>query len=149
MMWLAWRQFRAQAAVIYGAVAALAVLLAATGPQLAHRYDTSGSSFLNDMPAIDTGHLTVAGGQPGAWITSQQTINASGRPASPSWMANCQPQQLNACVTRLSHLGYRQLVTYQPASRFWPLQLEETVIYLVLALALAGLCIWQVRRRLS
>ena len=41
----------------------------------------------------------------------------------------------------------RQSVTYQPASRFWPLQWIETAIYLVLAAGLGWVCAWQVRRR--
>ena len=41
----------------------------------------------------------------------------------------------------------RQTVTYEPASRYWPLQWYETGIYLALALALAGLCLWWIRPR--
>jgi hypothetical protein len=41
----------------------------------------------------------------------------------------------------------RQLITYQPSSRFWPLQWLEMAIYLVLAAGLSLLCVWQVRRR--
>jgi hypothetical protein len=33
MIWLTWRQFRTQAAVIFGGVAVLAVVLAVTGPR--------------------------------------------------------------------------------------------------------------------
>jgi hypothetical protein len=43
----------------------------------------------------------------------------------------------------------RQVVVYQPASRFWTFQWYETAIYLALALVLAGFCIWWVRRRVS
>ena len=41
MIRLTWRQFRAQAAVTFGALALMAVLFAITGPQLVHLYDTS------------------------------------------------------------------------------------------------------------
>jgi hypothetical protein len=37
-----WRQFRTQAAAAFAALAALAIVLAITGPHLAHLYDTSG-----------------------------------------------------------------------------------------------------------
>jgi hypothetical protein len=332
MIWLTWRQFRAQAAVIYGAIAVLTAVLAATGPQLAHQYHTSGNNFLNEisgtqtslyvlswlavlavpaligmfwgaplitreldagthrlawtqttrtrwlvtklgliglaamaaagllslavswwaspidsaiaglsgkpgngififprlsaelfdargivplgyaafdfvlgvtigviirrtLPAmaifltifavtqitmsvavrphlitpdhltttITTGNfmnlnmvnsLTVAVDEPGAWVVSQQTINASGHAAPvPSWMVNClmragQPSQA-PCFDKFTSLGYRQRVTFQPANRFWAFQLYETVIYLILALLLAGLCTWWIRRRLS
>jgi ABC-2 family transporter protein len=41
MTWLTWRQFRAQAATAIGALAAFAILLAATGPHLASVYAAS------------------------------------------------------------------------------------------------------------
>ncbi len=41
MIQLAWRQFRAQALVTYGLLAAIAVVLAVTGPRLVHYYDTN------------------------------------------------------------------------------------------------------------
>jgi hypothetical protein len=40
MIWLTWRQFRTQAAVVFAALAALAAILALTGPSLAHDYAT-------------------------------------------------------------------------------------------------------------
>ena len=46
----------------------------------------------------------------------------------------------------MESLHLRQTVTYQPASRYWPLQWYETGIYLALALALAGLSLWWIRR---
>jgi hypothetical protein len=44
---------------------------------------------------------------------------------------------------------YHEVVTYQPASRFWAFQGIETAIFVVLALLLAGLCFWWVRHRLA
>jgi hypothetical protein len=41
MIWLTWRQFRVQALTAAAALAAFAILLAATGPQLASLYSTS------------------------------------------------------------------------------------------------------------
>lgn len=42
MIWMAWRQFRTQAAVVFGALAVLAVVVVVTGLQLRHWYDASG-----------------------------------------------------------------------------------------------------------
>jgi hypothetical protein len=57
---------------------------------------------------------------------------------------------LNALVQRcVDQLGIRDVVAYQPASRYWPLQWSELAIYLVLALILAGVSFWWLRRRLS
>jgi hypothetical protein len=44
MTWLTWRQFRTPAATAIGALAAFAILLAATGPHLASLYAASGIS---------------------------------------------------------------------------------------------------------
>jgi hypothetical protein len=41
VIWLTWRQFRAQTVVAAGALAVLAVVFAITGPQLVHLYDTT------------------------------------------------------------------------------------------------------------
>ncbi|MEU6886907.1 transporter [Streptomyces viridosporus] len=95
---------------------------------------------------------------PGAWETSQQTLNAAGQPAPvPSSFADCLHtesgpptlQQFEGCLADLGALGYRQQVTYQPAGNFWALQWAETGIYLGLALALTGFCAWWVRRRVT
>lgn len=98
-------------------------------------------------------HVTVTIDEPGAWLASQQTIDATGRPAPvPSWLVDCMGRstgERQACFTKLADLGYRQQVTYHPADSFWTIQLYETVIYLGLALLLAGLCTWWIRRRLS
>jgi hypothetical protein len=37
-------------------------------------------------------------------------------------------------------------VTYQPASRYWPLQWYELLVFLAGALLLVGACAWRVRR---
>jgi hypothetical protein len=41
VIWLTWRQFRTQAAVVFGVLAAIAVALAVTGPHLVHLYDST------------------------------------------------------------------------------------------------------------
>ncbi|MGI5423162.1 transporter [Streptomyces sp. CA-179760] len=95
---------------------------------------------------------------PGAWLTSQQTLNAAGQPAPvPSSFADClhtesglpTMQQIDGCVTDLGALGYKQQVTYQPAEHFWALQWAETGLYIALALALTGFCAWWIRRRVT
>ena len=53
---------------------------------------------------------------------------------------------LQRCIDSF-HL--HQLVSYQPASRYWPLQLTETGLFVALALALAWFCFWRLSRRLA
>jgi len=43
----------------------------------------------------------------------------------------------------------REVLTYQPASRYWPLEWSEAVIFVALAVALGACCVWWVRRRLT
>jgi hypothetical protein len=94
------------------------------------------------------GHLTVTAGdvpgQPGAWILASGPVNSAGQPVSTP-PAACAPGRgvnlipLPGCLARL---GFREAISYQPASRFWALQWIETGIYLILALALAWYCFW-------
>jgi hypothetical protein len=56
----------------------------------------------------------------------------------------------SALVQRcVAQLHIRDVVTYQPASRYWAFQWYETAIFLGLAVLLAGFCFWWIRRRLS
>jgi ABC-type transport system involved in multi-copper enzyme maturation permease subunit len=95
--------------------------------------------------------MTLVGNysQPGAWILSNQTIAQSGRvfdgPPARACTSNSAPPQ--ACNNWVNSLHLRQLVTYQPQGRFWPLQGAETGIYLVLAAGLGVLCTWRIRGR--
>jgi ABC-type transport system involved in multi-copper enzyme maturation permease subunit len=99
-------------------------------------------------------HVRATASDPGAWLLSSHTVDASGHavdtiPLTPSSPV-CVPSQqgLSACFAEIKRLGYRQQVTYQPSSRFWPLQWYETGIYSAIALALAAFCFWQIHRRL-
>jgi hypothetical protein len=54
---------------------------------------------------------------------------------------------LRGCRSVLAAMHLRQSVTWQPASRFWPLQWMETGLYLVLAAGLGWVSVAQLRRR--
>ena len=47
----------------------------------------------------------------------------------------------------LLSLGWKRIVTYQPAGRFWEFQGIETAIFLVLALGAIACAVWLLRRR--
>jgi hypothetical protein len=44
---------------------------------------------------------------------------------------------------------FHEVVTYQPANRYWTFQWYELAIYVAVALVLSALCVWWVRRRLA
>jgi hypothetical protein len=82
------------------------------------------------------------------WILSNQTIDKTGHAFTGAPQACLSPTApFQACQNAVARLHLRQLVTYQPASRFWTLQWYETGIYLLLAAALAGFCFWWINRR--
>jgi hypothetical protein len=91
--------------------------------------------------------------KPGAWVLSDVIVTRSGAGLTvpPEACRTVEPGPglagIGACRNALAALHLRQLVSYQPGSRFWPLQWLETGIYLVLAAGLGWVCVAQVRRR--
>lgn len=87
---------------------------------------------------------------PGAWIYSNQVTTPGGSvslgPEPQACIALGKDGSSDACNAALARLHLRQAVTYQPASRYWTFQCAETGLYLLLALILAGFCIWRVNR---
>jgi hypothetical protein len=65
----------------------------------------------------------------------------SGHAKAPQAVASA----MHDCVARIA-TTYHQVVTYQPASRYWPLQWYELGLFVTAALLLAGACAWRVRR---
>jgi hypothetical protein len=86
---------------------------------------------------------------PGAWVLSNQTVTSAGHEVIWPAPAACEKSTMpfSECTAALGRLGLRQVVTYQPASRYWVFQGYETAIFVVLAVALGGCCAWQIRRR--
>jgi hypothetical protein len=119
------------------------------------------SISVNENPGTGPSTIQVSGpsfAKPGAWVLSEATVTPSGAVFTVTPKA-CQfttpvirgsrsaRAEFVDCRNALSALHLRQSVTYQPASRFWPLQCIETGIYLVLAAGIGWVCVWQVRRR--
>ena len=93
--------------------------------------------------------VTAAVNKPGAWIISNQTVDAAGHPFTGPPTHACQGGSLQACNASIGALHLRSLVSYQPASRFWELQWTEAAIFLALAVLLGWFCTWWVRRRMT
>lgn len=138
---------------------------------------TGLGSSVSGLSGLLRGHLPAANLQPeppdipGAWIYSTRIVDGRGHaltsqvvkadcPAlaelngphpSGSRVAGPVPEEarqgLANCVTKVG-ATYHELVTYQPASRYWTFQWYETAIFVGAALLLAGAGLWVVRRRI-
>jgi ABC-type transport system involved in multi-copper enzyme maturation permease subunit len=94
----------------------------------------------------------------GVWMLANETVDADGVVASPlpEAVQDCVPEigsgpppnpgGVMACFAQLNDLGYQQHLSYQPGSRFWPLQWLETAMFLALAGLLGWFCLRRVRR---
>jgi hypothetical protein len=121
----------------------------------------STNATFSDFSGSSTLSAGAVPGQPGAWILSSGPVNAAGQPVSTLPAACTQTAQspspapggttasLGDGQRCLAGHGIREAVSYQPAGHYWPLQLTETGIFLVLALGLAGFCFWWLDRRPS
>ena len=82
---------------------------------------------------------------PGDWVLSSKAMTTAGQVITPQNLGcTVSPNPGRACIDSL-----HSVVTYQPASRYWPFQAYETVIFLGLALILSGFCFWWVRHRVT
>jgi ABC-type transport system involved in multi-copper enzyme maturation permease subunit len=91
--------------------------------------------------------VTETFSKPGAWITSNQSVLPNGQPFTGPPTAACLHQGIRACNASIARLHLHQVITYQPASRFWQFQWYETAIFIALAVALAGFCAWWITHR--
>jgi hypothetical protein len=90
--------------------------------------------------AAGRGAVKVGGAPPGAWLLSHTLVGPSGQSYGgviglKNLPAVCQHYPSPSCLA--SH-GYHQLLTYQPASRFWAFQGIETAIFVALAAILVA-----------
>ena len=104
---------------------------------------------------------------PNAWITSTQIVDRAGHALTTQVLNSDCPgiggsgpaggghthvpaaaqQALHDCVAKVG-ATYHEVVTYQPANRYWAFQWFELAIFLVLAFILAGCCLWWIGHRL-
>jgi ABC-type transport system involved in multi-copper enzyme maturation permease subunit len=88
---------------------------------------------------------------PNAWVYSVKVVDQAGHTPTSSFLSracplgNYGPLNPRDCTARLA-AQFRQLVTYQPASRYWPMQWYELAIFLGLSIVLGVFCFWWIRR---
>jgi hypothetical protein len=112
-------------------------------------YDASGPN--GTVRAVQVGI-----GKPGAWVLSNATVDSAGRTVDtlPAWATACMPPEQPSgelpqqqCLERLAAEGYRQVVIYHPAERFWRFQALETAIFAMVSLLLVAFCFRRIRPR--
>jgi ABC-type transport system involved in multi-copper enzyme maturation permease subunit len=100
---------------------------------------------------------TIMRGKHGAAVTSQwlkaNCANLIGPPASGNSSVGFKgrgpaPKAFGECVEKIS-ASFHEILTFQPASRFWTFQWLEGSIYLVVAVALCAFSYWWLRRRVA
>lgn len=131
--------------------------LMALGASISSSTPAAGDVALTGSPALNV---------PNGWVYSTSVVDKTGHaptsqylihacpvfgPVSKQMAAGGSPSapstaQLHACVAKLSAMLHTVL-TYQPASRFWPFQWAEMGIFLAAALVLCGLTFWWLRRQ--
>ncbi|MEU0796292.1 transporter [Amycolatopsis sp. NPDC005961] len=90
----------------------------------------------------------------GAWVLANETVDPAGTVVYPlpDFVQSCAPRpgqgppergSMQQCMSQLGAHGYQQRLTYQPGSRFWPLQWLELALFL----AMAALLTWFSFRR--
>ncbi len=142
------------------------VLLTPVTRALALNPATTGYGASGFLPFVPGSSLQPAAPDlPDAWVTSVAIVNGKGIALTGSVLARTCPGlgqgrgggtghvqapqgAVNAtqdCVARIA-AAYHEVITDQPAGRYWPLQWYELCVYLAAALLLAAACAWRVRR---
>jgi ABC-2 family transporter protein len=80
---------------------------------------------------------------PGGWTISNQFVNAAGHVVN-SIDCGGNARQNPFCIA-----SYHQVLTYQPASRYWTFQSYELAVFTGLALVLIGFCSWWTLHRIT
>lgn len=103
---------------------------------------------------LEPRHRAVPGAAPVArlrdWVTSDTLVDGAGRAITTARedLAVVHAQQAGLDVQQyLASLGWRRLITYQPADRFWTFQAIEAGIFVLLAAAAVAAAILLLRRR--
>jgi hypothetical protein len=104
---------------------------------------TSGMGFNQ----TNNGPISVTGGHSGAWVFSDRIVDKAGHAVGGNFLSQgacLQNRAAAACIGKL-----REVLVYQPASRYWAFQGYEMAIFLGLAVILGAFCFWWMRRRIS
>ncbi|MCA1823506.1 MAG: ABC transporter permease subunit [Mycobacteriales bacterium] len=99
----------------------------------------------------------------GAWVLSSRTVDAAGRAVHDVYAGDFGRQMAQSCgitnmrgssteqarIACINRLGLHDIVRIHPADQFWGLQIREAAVFTLLAVILAGLAFWWIRRRVA
>ena len=143
------RAVPAMATALAGFVAARLAVEYGIRPNLAAPLHKTLPVSLSVNGSTGTTSLVSQASIPNAWVRSTEVLDKSGHVVmAQSMLRSCttsalpSPTAVHSCVRKL-----HAIVTYQPASRFWPFQWAEMSIFLIAALALCGFTYWWLRRQ--
>jgi hypothetical protein len=136
---------------MFATLVAWSGLAVVTGVFLRPHYEAPLVTSRPNLPRTDwvMSQWWTRGGRPVSSSTIDEVLQKAGATVSGgavrqrpgSALGNMSPTQY------LLHHGFTQLLSYQPASRFWPFQWIEGGWLLALSLLLMGTAVWLVHRR--
>jgi hypothetical protein len=116
---------------------------------------TASPLNFNPTPAGMRVVATTRGLLSNAWAYSNQIVDKAGHVPTQAFLSHACPfnrttGQFNVqtCTTNIA-AKFHELVAYQPASRYWPMQWYELAIFLVLAVVLGVFCLRWIRRPIA
>jgi ABC-type transport system involved in multi-copper enzyme maturation permease subunit len=117
----------------------------------AQEIDSLGSG--GGPAAGDSAPMKIGGyRKPGAWMLSSAPVallRADGSAFTRGDMKTCMTGDFPQDMLCLAKQDLHFSVQYHPAGRYWTFQWIEMSVFLVLALALSGLCFWRIPRTTS
>lgn len=128
-----------------------------SGDSLGFLQTPSGVTFVAGNPTIPNAMVLSSriADRPGHTATTQHLhafveracpaiAHPTTQPSTGSSHGPANPTTFNHCVQQLS-TTFHLATTYQPPSRYWPLQWSEAGIFIAAALILAGVSFWRIR----
>ncbi len=144
------RTLPAMAATLFGFVVARIAVTFWVRPNLESKVRTTSALHMTSSMGFNQtngGPLSVTGGHPGDWVFSDRIVDKAGHAVGGNFLSQgacLQNRGSAACIGKL-----REVLVYQPASRYWTFQWYEMAIFLGLAVLLGALSFWWIRRRIS
>ena len=118
--------------------------------------DPASPAFGSTSPTGGLTLLPIPRYLPNGWMYSTGIVDSSGHSLPPQYVSRACPflgqnpgiKQMRECIEKVGQT-YHEIVRYQPASHYWPLQWYELAVYLGAAAVIGGLSLWWVRHRVA